>query len=133
MRFGDLPPSSCATRFTPSAAALATRIPARVEPVNETMSTPGWAASAWPTSGPVPLTRLKTPAGTLAASTISAKIRALTGAVSLGFRTTVEPAAIAGATLQTIWFSGQFHGVIRAATPTGSRAIIVEPRKRLKA
>ncbi len=33
----------------------------------------------------------------------------------------MHPAASAGATLQTIWFSGQFHGVIRAATPIGSR------------
>ena len=71
-----------------------------------------------------PLTRLKTPAGAPAASTISAKIRPLIGAISLGFRTTVQPAASAGATLQTIWFSGQFHGVIRAATPTGSLTIM---------
>ncbi len=40
----------------------------------------------------------------------------------------VQPVARAGATLQTIWFSGQFHGVIRAQTPIGSLMIIVEPR-----
>ena len=32
--FGDLPPSSCATRLTVGAAAWATAMPARVEPVN---------------------------------------------------------------------------------------------------
>ena len=37
----DLPPSSCATRLTVSAAALATAMPARVEPVNDIMSMPG--------------------------------------------------------------------------------------------
>ena len=53
------------------------------------------------------------------------------GAISLGFRTTVQPAASAGAALQTIWFKGQFHGVMRAATPTGSLTIRLVPRSRL--
>ena len=61
--FGDLPPSSWATRLTVSAAAFATCAPARVEPVKDTMSMPGCAAIAAPTVGPSPLTRLKTPAG----------------------------------------------------------------------
>ena len=63
MTFGDLPPSSSATRFTVSAATAATRLPARVEPVNEIMSTSGCETSASPTSAPVPVTRLKTPGG----------------------------------------------------------------------
>ena len=33
----------------------------------------------------------------------------------------VQPAAIAGATFAMIWCSGKFHGVIRPATPNGSR------------
>ena len=41
MIFGDLPPSSWATRLTVGAAACATRTPARVEPVIEIMSTCG--------------------------------------------------------------------------------------------
>ena len=41
MMLADLPPSSCATRLTVSAAALATRMPARVEPVNDIMSMSG--------------------------------------------------------------------------------------------
>jgi hypothetical protein len=40
----------------------------------------------------------------------------------------VQPAASAGATLQAIWFTGQFHGVMSPQTPIGSRRIRVEPR-----
>ena len=49
-----------------------------------------------------------------------AKIAAQLGASSLGFKIMVLPAASAGATLATIWFIGQFHGVISATTPIGS-------------
>ena len=53
--FGDLPPSSSATALDGLRGQLADA-PARraVEPVNETMSTPGCAAIASPTTGPVP-------------------------------------------------------------------------------
>ena len=50
------------------------------------------------------------------------------GAISEGFSTIVQPAAIAGATLQAIWFCGQFHGVMKAQTPIGSLTIRVVPR-----
>src|SRR4029079_9590338 len=118
---------SCATRLTVSAASLATLTPADVDPVKDTMSIPGWAAIASPAVGPSPLTRLKTPGGTPAASTISANNIALSGAISLGFSTTVQPVASAGATLEATWFSGQFHGVISPQTPTGSRRTIPFP------
>ena len=49
----DLPPSSWATRFTVGAAFWATSMPARVEPVNDTMSTSGCDDSAAPTVGAV--------------------------------------------------------------------------------
>jgi hypothetical protein len=39
----------------------------------------------------------------------------------------VHPAASAGATLQAIWLSGQFHGVIIPTTPTGSRSTTALP------
>ncbi len=126
--FGDLPPSSCATRLTVGAAFLATSIPARVEPVKLTMSTSGWLDSAAPTVGPSPLTRLNTPAGTPAAWRTSVHSCALNGAISLGLSTIVQPAASAGTTLQAIWLIGQFHGVMKAQTPTGSLTIIVVPR-----
>ena len=64
MILGDLPPNSCATRFTVGAAAAATAVPARVDPVKDTISTSGCDDIRAPTSGPVPFTRLNTPAGT---------------------------------------------------------------------
>jgi hypothetical protein len=39
----------------------------------------------------------------------------------------VQPTASAGATLQAIWLTGQFHGVMKPQTPIGSRAISVLP------
>src|SRR5882724_5849267 len=113
-------------RLTVGAARLATSTPARVEPVNEIMSMSGCSLMAAPTSGPRPLTRLNTPFGTPASCRISAKINADDGVNSDGFRSMVQPAASAGATLQAIWFSGQFHGVIMPMTPTGSRTTIAE-------
>jgi hypothetical protein len=52
MMLADLPPSSSATRLTVLAATSETRLPARVEPVKEIMSTSGWATIASPTTGP---------------------------------------------------------------------------------
>ena len=52
---------------------------------------------------------------------------ALSGAISLGFSTMVQPAASAGATLHMIWLIGQFHGVMKPQTPIGSRTISVVP------
>ena len=59
---------------------------------------------------------------------ISAKMMPVIGATSLGFSTMVQPAAMAGATLQAIWFSGQFQGVIRPTTPMPSRTTRVPLR-----
>lgn len=58
--------------------------------------------------------------GTPAASSTSANSTAFSGEISLGFKTIVQLATSAGATLQTIWLIGQFQGVISATTPTGS-------------
>jgi len=77
-------------------------IPARVDPVKDIIATSGWPERYWPTVGPSPLTRLNTPFGTAASCMISAKMMPLIGAISLGFSTIVQPAAMAGATLQTI-------------------------------
>src|SRR5512139_4250575 len=112
MMLGDLPPSSTDTFLTVSAAALSTRMPARVDPVNDTMSMPGCDDSAAPTVGPSPSTRLNTPFGTPASCRISAITWPENGAISEGFSTMVQPQASAGATLQAIWFAGQFQGVI---------------------
>ena len=91
------------------------------------MSIPGCDDIASPTVGPSPLTRLKTPAGTPASCSTSAKIMAFRGAISVGLRTIVHPAAKAGATLQEIWLIGQFQGVIIPTTPIGSLLRTVVP------
>src|SRR5207248_2667102 len=78
----------------------------RAEPVNDTMSMSGCPAMASPTVGPVPVTRLNTPAGNPTSSMISARMKALSGVTSLGLSTTVQPAARAGATLAAIWWRG---------------------------
>src|SRR6516164_5373006 len=127
MMLADLPPSSCVTRLTDGAAADATATPARVEPVNETMATSGCEEMAPPTTGPSPFTMLKTPGGRPVSWRICVKRYADSDAISLGLRTMVHPAASAGATLQTIWFMGQFHGVMSPHTPTGSFRMRVEP------
>ena len=64
---------------------------------------------------------------------ISAKMMPVSGAISEGFNTIVLPPASAGATLQTIWLSGQFHGVISPHTPIGSFTTMVLPRFSVKA
>src|ERR1700722_13800534 len=124
---GDLPPSSWCTRLTVVAASLATSVPARVDPVNDTMSTSGCDASAAPTSMPVPLMRLNTPLGTPASCITSAQMMALKGENSDGFRTMVQPAARAGTTFAATWLMGQFQGVISAQTPMGSSTSRVGP------
>ena len=106
MTLALLPPSSRLIFFTVWLPTSATRLPARVEPVKLTMSTSGCAAIASPTTGPTPVTRLNTPSGRPASSITSARMNALIGATSLGFSTTVLPAASAGATFSAIWCSG---------------------------
>ena len=61
---------------------------------------------ASPTTRPEPETMLSTPAGRPISCAASASMNALSGAISAGFSTTVQPAASAGAILQTIWCSG---------------------------
>src|SRR5512139_2088665 len=94
----DLPPSSSDTFFTVFAASSATRRPAAVEPVNETMSTSGCVTIASPTTGPEPDTKLNTPFGSEVWLTISANMKHDRGTTSDGFSTTVQPAASAGPT-----------------------------------
>src|SRR5262249_36915065 len=106
MMNGDLPPSSSVTFFTCGAASSAMRLPAAVDPVNDTIDTSGCFTIASPTTGPVPVTRLNTPGGNPMLSKISASTNALSGAISLGFNTTVQPAASAGDTLATTWCNG---------------------------
>ena len=61
----------------------------------------------------------RTPGGRPASANSSARARAVSGVCSAGFRTTVQPAASAGATLRVTMAAGKFHGVMAATTPTG--------------
>ena len=112
--------SSSDTRFTVSAAAFVTAMPALVEPVNDIMSIPGGSPLHHQRRRHHRFTRLNTPAGKPVKSIVSAKTMADSGATSDGFSTTVQPAQMAGTTLRTTWFIGQFQGVISPQTPTGS-------------
>ena len=82
-----------------AAADPATSIPARTEPVIETICGVACSTRARPVSRS-PHTTLKTPGGRNSAM-ISAISSVDTGVVSEGLRTTVLPAAIAGAHFQT--------------------------------
>ncbi|MDT7711236.1 MAG: hypothetical protein QOG20_6843 [Pseudonocardiales bacterium] len=58
------------------------------------------------------------------ASSASSDSRRVDSEVSSdGLRTTVLPAASAGATLIAAWQNGKFHGVMAATTPSGRRVV----------
>ena len=63
----------------------------------------------------------------VAAARLSAEATKVGDPFTDGISTMVHPAASAGATLVTIWFMGQFQGVMRPHTPMGSFRIRVEP------
>ena len=77
----------------------ATSIPARTEPVTETIAGVSWSIIARPVSRSPQMT-LNTPGGRNSAA-ISASRVVLAGVVSLGLSTTVFPAAMAGANFHT--------------------------------
>ena len=60
-----------------------------------------------------------TPGGSSACRRTSQKRSAVKGVDSAGFRTTVFPAASAGAIFQESMRSGKFQGMICPATPSG--------------
>lgn len=103
------------------AAAAAIRAPVPLAPVNDTTATSGWRTSASPATSPLPWTRLKTPGGSSASANTSAHRSADSGVDSAGLRTTVQPAASAGASFQLSIMKGVFQGVMSAATPAGRR------------
>jgi hypothetical protein len=70
---------------------------------------------------------LTTPSGRPHFSRISASTEVSSGVSGAGFNTMVEPEARAGASLRVVMNSGTFHGMIPAATPTGSRRTRVGP------
>ena len=66
-----------------------------------------------------PGTTLTTPSGIPASAISRAIASAVSGVSEAGLSTTVQPAARAGAILRVAIAAGKFHGVTRAATPTG--------------
>ncbi|MNF94862.1 hypothetical protein D3C84_775830 [compost metagenome] len=117
---GDLPPSSRLMFLMSRAAACMMRLPVGTLPVKASLSMPGCSASGAPASGPRPVTRFSTPAGSPALSAIRASSRAVSGVSSEGLSTMQQPAARAGATFQAAISIGKFQGMIAPATPTGS-------------
>ena len=70
---------------------------------------------------------MSTPSG-IPASIASSPIRiAVSGVSSAGFRTTVLPAASAGAKPQPAMGIGKFHGTITDTTPSGSWKVTSRP------
>ena len=117
---GFLPPSSSETFFSVPEAAATMRLPTAVEPVKDTMSTPGWLDRVAPTGSPWPSTMLRTPGGRPASLSSSPRITVVEGVNSEGFTTAVQPAASAkGSFWQTIR-KGKFQGVMMPTTPIGS-------------
>ena len=117
---GFLPPISSCTLAPRATQAAATCLPTACDPVKLTASTPGWSMIAWPTSRPLPITRLKAPGGSPAREMISASAHALPGTMSAGLITTQFPAARAGASFHVAMSSGKFQGMICPTTPSGS-------------
>jgi hypothetical protein len=66
---------------------------------------------------------LSTPAGRPASNSTSANATVDAGECSEGLTTQVLPAASSGASFQVSSSNGEFHGVIAATTPTGSRRV----------
>jgi len=126
MMFGLLPPNSSDTATMPSAAACIMRVPTAREPVNVILSMPGWVMSASPVGSGVPVTRLSTPGGSPASWASSHRRIDVSDECSLGLRTTVQPAARAGATFWAKSMIGAFHGITAATTPTGSFSVKVK-------
>ena len=93
--------------------------PTAVEPVNATLSMPGWRTNAAP-AAPSPGTIDTTPGGSSASWITSASSSAVSGVVSAGLSTQVLPHARAGASFQAAISSGKFQGTICAATPSGA-------------
>ena len=125
--FADLPPSSRVTRLTWSAACRRMCVPTSVDPVNTILRTCSWVTSRSPTTEPLPGSTVNTPGGRPASRPSSARRSAVSGVSSAGLRTTVLPAASAGANPHPAIGMGKFHGTMIPTTPSGSRNVTSRP------
>ena len=101
------------------AIPLAIVTPTEVLPVKATFATRGSVTIDMPVL-PGPVTMLTTPSGSSAWRQTSAKRSAVSGVVEAGFRTTVLPAARAGAIFHANMRRGKFHGITCPTTPCAS-------------
>ena len=80
--------------------------PVSVEPVNAILSTPGCLTRYAPIVFPAPGTTFIAPGGKPTSAASSAIRSALSGVAESGLRTTVQPAASAGASFHVVIISG---------------------------
>src|ERR671935_1645431 len=97
-------------------------LPTSVEPVKPILRISGCVSRFSPTRlERLVVSTLNTPGGSPASSVIFAIISAVSGVAEAGLRTTVQPAARAGAILRVTIVAGKFHGVTAATGPIGWR------------
>src|SRR2546430_4475301 len=83
----------------------------------------GWVSSSAPTRPErLVVSTLNAPGGSPASSATFAIASAVSGVADAGLRTTVHPAARAGAILRVTIVARKFHGVTAATGPTGWRS-----------
>ena len=97
-----------------------TRLPTALDPVKQTLRTASFVTKRQPTTSPAPGRTWRTPSGSPASSASSASRSMLSGVASAGFKTTVLPAASAGAKPQAAIGIGKFQGTMMPTTPSGS-------------
>ena len=114
--FAAFPPNSNVYLLPDPAKVFMMNFPTSVEPVNATLFTSGCFTNIFPVSPP-PVIIFTTPGGTSASRITSASFKAVRGVVSAGFKTTVLPAANAGAIFHAAINKGKFQGIICPATP----------------
>ena len=115
---GDLPPNSIVNFFSWNEVDWIIFFPTSVEPVNAIFFVSGWDVMISPVLAS-PVIILITPFGILAFWHNSAKYKAVKDVNSAGFKTTVFPAAIAGAIFHANISKGKFQGIIWPTTPIG--------------
>src|SRR4051794_33696477 len=111
-----LPPSSRRHRRRRAPTDDATARPPVTLPVKTIFATRSSSTSAAPLSRP-PVTTLITPGGRPASTARRASSMLDAGVISDGLRTSVFPAARAGAAAIVVRRLGEFHGVMTPTTP----------------
>ena len=102
-------------------------LPTSVEPVKQTLRTSGWVTNRSPTTDPLPGITVRTSSGSPASRASSPSRIAVSGVSSAGLRTTVLPAASAGANPQPAIGIGKFQGTMMPTTPSGSWKVTSTP------